>query len=487
MRSTRVFFLVLILLSTAALAALPAPARAAPARASCNGLPEVEWQEARTQAFAILYPAGSTGPEVLSTLSGEELDAEYARFEALFETSLNLPVSIRIYPSINHYYCLNAQAPEILPGATHSHVGSREIALLAENIAANFSAWLSSSRNVLRYEQAVLFAQEAAGENIPPGLLVGIGHYAQDPAETMGSLGLTPGSWGSPGHTWRELWEDPLTQFDFGRKLQATSTVAFLVEQGGWASLVEFLKSLPTSASFSQSLQQVFGQDLASLQNEWQEYYPRYFQGRWQVNALYNYDLTPYEELVKAGSYVEAGKGLQEVIPFLEKTNQTVQLYRAQNMLAMARSGQEAEKLVAQSLQALQDGDLTGAIGLIDQAQHMYSQVGNVQRLDELNAYRDQAFKIQALHEEFGQLQAEAARRPWGLGLGSRLISLDQRLGKLGDIQGQLRVRELARLVEAGQREIQMLASLAGAAFVLGLLGLRIWLLRRPPAVEAQL
>jgi hypothetical protein len=156
-------------------------------------------------------------------------------------------------------------------------------------------------------------------------------------------------------------------------------------------------------------------------------------------------------------------------------------------MLAMARSGQEAEKLVAQSLQALRDGDLARAVELIDQAQHMYSQVGNVQRLDELNAYRDQAFKIQALHGELERLGAEAARRPWGLGLGARLIYLDQRLGKLGDVQGQMKVRELARLVEAGQREIQMLASMAGAAFVLGLLGLRIWLLRRPPAAEAQL
>jgi hypothetical protein len=467
--------------------------RAEVEKADCDALPAVEWQEVRTQAFAILYSSMDREfGNAFSTQYGEKLDAEYTRFEALFETSLSLPISIRIYPTENEYYCLNSQAPEILPGAMHSRIGSREIALIGERISADLAAWLRDFENIFRFELGVLFAEHITHNQALPGLLTAVGHYAQDPAQTIGSLQMHWSDWQNPTNTWRSLWEDPSSQVEFIRKLQATSIVAFLVDKFGWAKFLGFLKSLAASQSYTQSLSQVYGQDFSAIQEEWQEYYPEYFRGRWQTHVIYNYDLSPYQQLVQSEEYLEAEKRLNDTIAFLEKINQADKLNEARLLLDQARMGLDAEMLVLQSRQAVQAGEYQKAIEYLDQAGLKYAQLGNYYHLDELNAYRDQVRKILALHVELDSLRGQAASQEdsfaWEtIMLASRLVSLGRRLSALGDVQGYTQARLLAGLVEARLRNQQLLFSLAGIWLILALLGLRIWLSRRKPAPEAEL
>jgi predicted lipid-binding transport protein (Tim44 family) len=226
---------------------------------------------------------------------------------------------------------------------------------------------------------------------------------------------------------------------------------------------------------------------MAVLQNEWQDYLPRYFRTRWQANALYNLDLTPYEELLKTEKYAEAARQLAEILPFLEGSGQVDHLRQAVRLVERARRGNEAEKLVAEAQSAFGAGDYARAAELVAAAERSYVAIGNYSRADELHAFRDQMQKILALHGELDSLQSRLAVGSAGLWMSPRLVELDQRLGRLGDAPGQLRARQLASQVEAGQLQFQALAGALVAALVLGLLGLRIWLLRRPPAPEAQL
>lgn len=481
------FLLLVFLLSVAP----PASVRAEYKKAVCDGLSAVEWQETRTQAFAILYSVESLElGGALSTWYGETLDAEYARFEALFETSLSLPVFIRIYPTENHLYCLNAEPPEIQTGVTHHHIGSREIALIAENIegsaSGNASEWLRNSLNIFRYEQAILFSEQISDRQAPPGLLAAIGHYAQDPQHTLGKLNLPRGEWFEPAQTWQTLWEDPGTQFEFRQGLETTSIVAFLVDQYGWPSFLQFLNSLRTSGGYRLSLTQMYAADFSALQEQWNAYFGEYFQGRWQINAIYNYDLSPYQDLLVAGEYRQASKGLKEVIPFLEKISQTEKLNQAHAMLEWAITGQEADDLILQSEQALQRGEYQQSLVLANLAEEKYTRIKNFNHLDALSAFRDRVRKILVLHAELERLGEVVAVNKGGIRSANQIITLGQHLGELQDIQGQIKAQELARMVEAHQRNQQVLFSMLGAALILILLGIRIWLMlfKTPPEAE---
>lgn len=466
----------------------PAHAQAETHLASCAELAQLEWREARTQSFAILYPQGQEElGHTLFEVYGSALDAEYARFAGLYETGLSLPISIRLYPTHEHYLCLNALAPELGPGATHSHIGAREIALLGDGIAANQAAWLHNFLDIFRYEQSVLFVESISGQNAPPGLLAAAGYFAQDPTQTIGPLQLSQADWAMPGFTWRQLWEEPETAREFSRGLQTTTTVAFLVDAFGWEPFLRFLKDLPASGNYRQSLANIYGQDIQALQENWQSYYPHYFQGRWQAHPLYNYDLSTVQKLVDGGAYTDAGQQLHSIIPFLETSQQPEKHRQAQMLLAQAQAGQEANNLVVQARQALAKGDYAQAIRLIGQAEQSFQRLGNYHRLDELSAYRGQVQAILQLHEEVDKLRAKMAWQINTFSLAARLVDIDQRLGELGDVHGQLKARAVLEAVQARQRNQQLAVSLLGILFVLALLGLRIWLLRYKPAPEAEL
>jgi hypothetical protein len=293
--------------------------------------------------------------------------------------------------------------------------------------------------------------------------------------------------WLEPAQDWRSLWEDTATRQELNRQLQATSTVAFLVDTYGWASFLKFLKSLPASQSYRQSLAQAYELDLTRLEAGWQAYYPGYFRERWQSHPLYNYDLESYETLIREEKYLEAGSQLQAVIEFLEKVRQPERAEQARLLLQMARKGQEADALMAQSRQSFYSGDYPSSLALLVQAERKYGQIGNLYRLDELYAYRDQVHKVLRLHAELAHMQG-LVRTHWNtLSLSAQLVSLGSRLSDLGDTHGHAQVREMAQVIEARQRGQHILLSLAALVIVLALLGIRVRLLWRNPAPEAQL
>ncbi len=62
----------------------------------------------------------------------------------------------------------------------------------------------------LRHELAILFAQNLAGDKLPPGLAIGLGIYAEDPALTFERrLSAAPPPAEAPSMSWRGLWEAP--------------------------------------------------------------------------------------------------------------------------------------------------------------------------------------------------------------------------------------------------------------------------------------
>jgi len=466
------------------------PGKAALQTGGCDAFQGISWRERNTKSFIILYPEQYEA--IAHTLTdgyrAGALDLEYTRFEALFETSLTLPISIRIYPDHQSYSCLNSISNIIPPGSTHTHSGTREIALIGDNIIANFPAWIQFETNLIRYELGVLFARQTAGDRIPSGLEAAVGQYVQDPVLTIGTLRLNRSDWLAPAQDLYSLWENAPTHPDLENQIHATSTIAFLVDQYGWGSFLGFLQSISSSQSFSQAVTQAYGSDLATLEKEWRAYLPRYIQGRWQSHEIYNYDLEPYQQMISEGEYIEADRLLREAISFLEKIHHPEKLGRALALIEMARSGQEAENLLAQAQQALQAGDYQGSLALLDQAEEKYILSGNrLAHLDELSAYRQQINQVTALHGELAGIQERITNQWNTLSLAAQLISLGRNFSTLGDSNGHSQVLEMAEIVEARQKEQYLLFAAAIFTIVLALLIYRFHLVRYKQPPEANL
>jgi hypothetical protein len=468
------------LLAVFILLALPHPAYAQ--GELCRGVPTSSWNETTHDAFVVLYTPGDLAL-ASSTLLAQinQINAEYQRLEKLFETSLMLPVTIRIYPTRLTYSCLNALAPGIPPDASHARIGLREIALIGEALQRDPSGWRREGLDVLRYELAALFSEQISDRKAPPGLAAGVGAYAQDPQVIL--AGQIPSAPQAPTRTWASLWGSA----DRTDPVQQVSIVAFLVDTYGWPRFQEFLQALAVSDGYRTALEDVYQQAPSALEAAWRDYYPQFAAGRWEFNVLHNYDLQPYEALIAAGAYADAAQGLREADAFLSRFGDSPRLQQAREMLSRARLGQQAGDLTAQARQSLQEGQYERALQQVDEALRRYASLDDTRRLDELDAYRQRAQAVLALR---GQLQAQIQALTSGgatLEEAQALIETSRRLGELGD-RSSLQVASEA-LAQARQTD-NRLRSLFVALWVvlaLGLLALRLLLARRKPPLEASL
>lgn len=423
------------------------------------------WREFQTESFAIVYPTQNAilAQSVLSSY-GDSLDEEFINFSGAFGDGLVTPISIRLYPSSLEYYCLNALAPALGIGATHSHIGSREIALIADTITNNLSQWHSQALNGFRHELVVLFAEYISQGNAPPGLLHGIGGYAENPAETFEARFKAAGSINEPDINWQVLWDGNYLLSDESTHLQVTSTVAYLIDVYGWNTFVSFLQNLVISESYHQALINTYGLGIQDLQAHWREYFQVYVVGRWRANVFHSFDLTVFDEMITAGAYSDAVEGLQEAIPLIESFGEEAELLHAQDLLTRAQSGIEAGALTGQTRQKLLEGEYEKSVELSNQALSLYGQLGDDRRLAELETYLVLAQEVIELR---GEIEAIMDNRT-DLTITRRLYQIGQRLNELGDHHGVSLVNIALNDVSAAQRSL--IEGIVAVGFVITLL-----------------
>jgi hypothetical protein len=461
---------------------------ALPPTAQAQTCSTVSWEENRSAAFAFLHPVGDLTGASVAADHASALDQDYQRLSKLFESSLPLPITVRVYPTERHYYCLNTLAPDLAIGSTHGHLGTREIALISANIGADPGRWQQQGLNDLRFELAALFIEHITNGQAPPGLQTGMSLYAEDPALSFEyRLVQHPPPLDQPDVTWRSLWDSPNLLSDPHRGLQSASIVAYLIDVYGWTSFVEFLKALPTTGSYRQPLLDVYGAELGVLQEHWRQYYPVYFQGRWRANVLYGFDLTVFEQLIAAGAYADAGAGLQEAISFLVQIGDVDKVIEAERLSLLALAGQEADALTRQSRQALLEKDYAAALSFAIQARSKYDDLGDTRRLEELDAYAAVSQEVLDLRSELVDLQGQISPIS-GVEHAPRLLEIGNRLGQLGDDEGLAVANGMLDALSAQRQQRAVLIILIGGVVVIGLLLIRLALsgTRIPVEVELQ-
>jgi len=469
----------LLLLSLAACLLSPAAVQAsAPAQSA------VGWKELRTKNFSIIYPdAFQSLAQVLYGLYGSTLDTEYERFATLFNASLPLPISIRVYPSVDEYVRLNSLAPKIGPKDTHSHIGSREISVIGSNITADLPKWQVAGIDAFRFELAVLFTEQATNQKAPPGLLAGVGGYAQDPASLLQSV---PAGLASGALTWRSIFESDASLNDPALQIQATSIVAYLVDEFGWDTFMKFLLALPTAQGYREAAVDVFGLPLNTLQDNWLAYFPFYLRERWKAHAFYNFDFSTANKLLAARAYAAAENELTADLAFLQRTNQADKAKEAQGLLDQARQGQAAESLLYQANQALLAHDYTGSLELVSKARQAFAVLKDSSRTQDLDTYQKWAESVLGLREQVAQI-GSAGSDYLDPAVSARLESLFSQLSSYDDSVGMDSVRHLLQTGSGiWEAQSQLVLLIAGGACLL-LLILRLLLAARKPSAEARL
>jgi hypothetical protein len=444
----------------------------------------LSWGEFRTEHFAIIYSSENIGlAQSIVSLFAKDLDKEYEQFSSAFGVSLQTPISIRLYPDANYFYCLNALSPLLGEKATHSHIGFREISLIAENIQADFDNWREKALNGFRHELVVLFGEQVSNGNTPVGLLAGLGGYAEDPVETFEERYRSAGNIVEPTLMWQALWEGDALPYGESEVLQATSIVAYLIDVYGWNSFLDFLRNIADSEGYRQALLDAYGFRIQELQNHWSDYFIVYITDRWRFNVFHNYHLEAIRELISAGAYADAVKGLQEAIPLIEIFGEEGNLDSAYELLALSQLGIQAGALVADARQALVSGEYQECIDLSSQALDIYNQLEDDRRLGELDLYISVAQEVLSLRSEVEEIKQDI---PYP-GEVKRLIDIGKRLSELGDQQGVSATEVVLAVITAGQRKFFEWLFGVGIVIVLFLLLRRIFHLKDPSPPETEL
>jgi hypothetical protein len=420
---------------------------------------QYDWRELKMGSFVIIFPAEYIGLAHLIKSSPYDLDSLVANYGQAFGKNLPLPITLRIYPAAEDFYCLNPQAPFFGSDLSHANVGLREIALFVSSFQVHTDQWQSAIFNGIKHELAALFAKELTGGYAPPGLLFGIGGYAENPEDTF--LDRFEGS-GSPVEadlSWKVLWDETAPWSNQRSLLQATSTVAYLIDSHGWEKFIELLEEINLQQGYRQALVDVYGENLPAIENHWQTYFPVYVNQRWQTNVFHNYDLSYLQQLLSAGAYRDSVSRLEQAISHISIFGSAQELETAKDLLNRAEIGAEAGDLAQQARQALFSGRFEESYSSAILALEKYDSLGDTRRTTELLAYQAAAKEVLDLRAGLEVIRGE------GVGFNpfksQEVYAIGLRLLALGDQEGVAQVSTILSVLGIEQNTFfQFLISL---------------------------
>ncbi|MBI1877607.1 MAG: hypothetical protein HYR94_05145 [Chloroflexi bacterium] len=371
---------------------LPGPALAQEPNSTAD---IIDWQELKTEKFIIVYADSVIGLRNFDCSCGVEeaqryadfIDQVYADLVAVFGVELKTPINLRLFPTEESYYEVNPLARQLTGVIAHALNSRDEIAVAlprAERLTEEEIV------NNMRHELTHFFASYLSDGKLKAGFQEGIAQYLEKPTDRSDydPAILQQAFEQRRLLTWSELNEsqavygDPQVAYP-----QSLSIVSFLVDRYGLLTFIDFLRASGTEPGFRSALQTAYGRSADQLEQEWLAYLPEYFDGRWQINAIYSYDLTRVTELVNKAAYTDAATELADIVGLLESTNQTETLAKAEALLARAHQGQAAGALADEARQALQTGNYPLTIEKGNAAIDAYEALSYRERIPEIQVY----------------------------------------------------------------------------------------------------
>jgi hypothetical protein len=359
----------------------------------------IDWRELKTESFIIVYAESVLGVDDFDCACGLDEAQRYAKFidqiyedlTEVFEVDLETPLNLRLFPTEQSYYEINPLAEQLAGVIAHALNNRDEIA-----VATPRTRTLTEEEivNTMRHELTHFFASLLSEGKLKAGFQEGIAQYLEKPTARANYDPALLQQAFEQGRllSWAQLdeatavYSDPQVAYP-----QTLAIVSFLVDRYGFPKFVDFLTASAAEPGYRSALETAYGKSADELETEWLAYLPEYFDGRWQINAIYTYDLGRARKLVAQAAYTDAAAELQEIVKLLETTVQPDTLAEAEALLARAHQGQAAAALADEARQALQTDDYTLAIEKSTAAMAAYEELGYRDRIPELQIYVQRA------------------------------------------------------------------------------------------------
>lgn len=428
-----------------------------------------DWQEKRTTYFAITYVTSQADE---ANRYARFVDATYTDLSAIFSVSIQTPVTLRLYPDERSYIAVNPLAEKISGVIAHatSGRGRREIAIAVVRTQGMSEDMLI---NNVRHELTHLIMSELSGDELPVGFHEGIAQYVEKPIAREQQSAVTRLRQASQANQlmpWTDLnapggaYSNPAVAYP-----ESLSIIAFLVDRHGFGKLVDFAKANRNSPGYRTALETVYGVSADQLEAQWRTQLPEWLGGRYAINALFAYDLSPARVLLDQGTYTAAKEELDRAVYLLRTTGQADRLAEAQTLLARAEKGIAAGATTAEARKALEARNYVETRDLVAQARGDYAELGDTRRAEELRLYESRALDALLALDQLQQAE--------GLVRGFRypearvaIYEAAQILGELGDTNGVSASQRLLAEMDTTQQRVGMaLAGLGGLLLALNL------------------
>ncbi|MCB0208532.1 MAG: hypothetical protein KDJ52_04365 [Anaerolineae bacterium] len=357
----------------------------------------IDWEELKTDNFIIVYADSVTGvPDCVCGVDEAEfyagfIDDVYDELVNIFGTELETPINLRLFPTEQSYYEVNPIAQRIPGVVAHALNNREEIAIALTRTQA-----LSEEDiiNNMRHELTHFFASLLSDGKLTAGFQEGIAQYVESPTDrTSYDPALLEEaykqqrllSWAQLDSS-AEVFRDPQVAYP-----QALSIASFLIDRYGFPTFIDFIAANASEPGYRSALEATYGKSADQLEAEWLAYLPEYFAGRWQINSIYAYDLTRVTQLVDNGAFTDAQTELAEITELLRTTDQLDKLAEAEQLLAQAQQGVNANTLADESRQALLANDYTQTVEKGHAAISGYEGIKYHDRIEEVQAYMERA------------------------------------------------------------------------------------------------
>ena len=401
----------------------------------------------------------------------------WPQFAALFATEPERGITITLVPSIdpatiNGWHWITDIA-WMSPDGANAMVATDGFSQLSE----------TEANNVLRNILARAFLQQAGGGHVPAGLEAGLARYLESPVvATQAQLGSLVQGLDQAGTlpAWPEIVaNEPATLSVEERTANGYALIAFLAERYGVIGLRTLVTSYAGSADLDANLTASFGQTSAALNGPWETFLPRWFASGWRDNAAAAFDISRAESLFARGAYEAATAEAERSQRLFTDIGDEAGLSRVEALLAQCAVGLQADGLMQQTEQALNQHDYTGAMTYLLQAEALYGVLPPEHRPDTaIERYRTLASSGMDADSQFAAAQeagdgwfSAAEARGDALAAGNAYASLGNEAGRA----------EAAALVSTIDTRIWRMVYLL-SAIVVGLAGwLVAWAWLRHP------
>jgi peptidase MA superfamily protein len=434
------------------------------------------WRERRTDRFAILY---SDGDEATAEHYAGFVDAIYDEVAAIFGHHTDVPITLKLYPTLERYYEVNPLARGLEGVVAHADFRHHEVVVIVPQTRSQTS---DEIQNNIRHELTHIVAAELSDDRLNVGFQEGVAQYVEHPSRELETkIRLLRRASDTNGlMSWSDLDDrDNVYQNADVSYPQSLSIVAFLVERYSFAKLREMLTITARSSGYRSALERTFGVTPDDLERQWRDWLPSYLAGGYRHNALTAYDLSRAEDLLRQGRYAEAQTELETAIEWLRTTEQPTILQQAQELLEHSAAGLQAESLAREARAALEAADYTRGADLVEQAQSAYAALGDTRQNAVLADYAQRAErgKQAAVQLNEATALAEALRYPQARAVADRAAAEYLALGDRARADQALALRAIL-----DQRQ-----TLFGALLLLlGLVGVATSAVRRIVVREAE-